>query len=682
MKRPFGTRSRSSNVIKKIAYLLLSLALILSPVAGVLPAVAAPKDMALQFDGTNDYVTFGNTRMTPGTLAGTPTWSTQANSKLGASSLTFNGSTAYVTFGAAPDLNATNFTVETWFYWTGAGTPASTGTGGISAIPLVTKGRGESETTGLNVNYFLGILGGRLAADFEAYSGGQNYPVTGLTTITTNAWHHAAATYNGTCWQLYLDGNADTTGTTCPGVAPDYSSTQHAGIATAMTSSGAREGYFAGRMDEVRIWNVARTQAEIQASMNSEILVPTTGLIGRWGLNDASASTTASNLNRLGVTSFTLEAWVKRDIGGVTMTTGGNGFDGGGGRPNGLYPVLTKGMGEGETPANINTNYILGITVDGYVGVDFEDTVGGANHPAWGTTLVPIGAWHHIAATYSGSCWALYVDGNPDPLNALVTQCPNATPESTSYQHPGLSAGINSSGGLGTGYFKGAIDEARIWNRALNASEILANRDLELTSGTGLLARWGLNEGTGTTVNSSVGTFPGTLTNGPTWVTTDITPPAAPTALTATPGSGSVGLSWTAPADLDVAGYNVYRSTTPAVPLTGPINGGTLVVGTSYIDAGRTNGTTYYYVVTAVDTSANQSVASNEVSATPLAKLGIGAAVRRHERLRDVWHGNGTRCNQFHTRDLVLLDGRRSGDHHIWHSGLAVCHPARQQRAW
>ena len=54
--------------------------------------LAAPKDTALQFDGTNDHVTFGDTRMTPvrflvHCLHGIHT----ANSKLGGSSLTFNG---------------------------------------------------------------------------------------------------------------------------------------------------------------------------------------------------------------------------------------------------------------------------------------------------------------------------------------------------------------------------------------------------------------------------------------------------------------------------------------------------------------------------------------------------------------------------------------------------------------
>ncbi len=364
----------------------------------------------------------------------------------------------------------------------------------------------------------------------------------------------------------------------------------------------------------MRIWNVARSQAEIQASMNSEILVPTAGLIGRWGLNDTSG-TTASNLNRLGVTAFTLESWVKRDVGGATMTTGTNGFDGNGGRPAGLYPVLAKGMGEGETPANVNTNYIMGITSDGFVGVDFEDTAGGANHPAWGTTSIPTGSWHHIAATYTGSCWALYVDGSPDPLNGLVSQCPNATPESTSYQRAGLSAGINSSGSLGTGFFKGTIDEARVWNRALDASEILANKNLELTSGTGLVARWGLNEGSGTTVNSSVGSFPGTLTNGPVWVTTDLTPPAAPTGLSATGGTRLVNLTWTANTEPDLAGYNLYRGTTTGGPYT-KVNT-PVITSASYSDTGLTNGTPYYYVLRAVDTSSNESGNSTEAVATP-----------------------------------------------------------------
>ena len=593
-------------------------------------AHAAPAGTALQFNGSNEYVTFGNTRMTPGTLTGGPTWNTSANSRLGASSLTFNGTNQYVTMGAAPDLGATNFTLETWFYWTGAGgttTTSGAGGGGLTAgaIPLVTKGRGEADGTTVDLNYFLGIQGGKLAADFEEGVGGPgplglNHAIIGSTTITTNTWHHAAVTYDSVnaVWYLYLDGVQDGTLDIGSNIPPRSDSIQHAAIGSALTSTGAAAGFFAGRIDEARIWNVVRTPAEIAASMNSEILVPTTGLLGRWGLNDASTSTTASNLNRLGVTSFTLEAWVKRDAGGVVMSTGTNGFDNAGGRPN-IYPVVTKGMGEGETPANLNTNYFLGITSTGFVGADFEDTATGGNHPAWGTTSIPVGEWHHIAATYTGSCWALYVDGISDTLDALATACPNATPESTSYQHPGLAAGLNSTGGLGAGYFAGTIDEARVWNRALLPIEIQTNKNLELTSGSGLLARWGINEGSGATIASSVGTFNGNLLNTPTWVSgfpmADSDPPAAPTNLSATAGSASVSFTWTANGESDLAGYNLYRGTTIGGQYT-KVNVA-LITGTSHTDTGLTNGTPYFYVLRAVDSSNNESGNSNEATATP-----------------------------------------------------------------
>jgi fibronectin type 3 domain-containing protein len=614
----FSTISRLSQWIVILSMLFSSM--------GVSPAKAAPAGTALQFNGSNQYVTFGNTRMIPGTLTASPTWNTSAASRLGSSSLTFNGSTQYVTFGTAPELGTATFTLETWFMRTGAGVGTGTGSGGIaSAIPLVTKGRAEAESSNVDMNFFLGIdaTSAKLVADFEEGPStggtlGLNHPITGNTVVTNNVWHHAAATYDGQTWKLYMDGNLDGTLTLSAPRPPRSDSIQHAALATAMNSTGVAAGFFQGSLDEARIWNYARTQAQIQGSMNSEILVPTTGLLGRWGLNDGSG-TTASNLNRLGATSFTLEAWVKRGTGGLTMSTGSLGFDGVGGRPNGIYPVLTKGMGEGESPANINTNYFLGITADGYVGADFEDMAGGVNHPAWGTTLVPTGTWHHIAATYTGSCWSIYLDGNLEALNGLAAACPNATPESTSYQYPALSAGINSTGGLGAGYFSGTIDEARVWNRALTQAEIQANKYSEITSDPSLLARWGMNESSGTTINSSVGAFPGTLTNGPAWVTgfPDGMAPAAPTSLSAVAGNAAINLTWQANSETDLAGYNLYRASVSGGPYT-KLNG-SLLTDTTYSDIGLTNGVTYFYVLTATDTSANESVYSSEVSATPQA---------------------------------------------------------------
>ena len=94
----------------------------------------------------------------------------------------------------------------------------------------------------------------------------------------------------------------------------------------------------------------------------------------------------------------------------------------------------------------------------------------------------------------------------------------------------------------------------------------------------------------------------------------DRTPPSAPTALTASAVSSSqIDLSW-APhpdPDSDLDHYNVYCSTTSG----GPYSRIDSVVESEYFDTGLAPDTTYYYVVTAVDTSGNESDNSVEASA-------------------------------------------------------------------
>ncbi len=228
------------------------------------------------------------------------------------SALFFNGASNHVTMGAATStLGATVFTLEAWIFRTGTGTTASTGTGGVSAYPIVTKGRGESETAGLNCNYFLGInAANQLVADFEAAAAtgittGQNYPVAGSSTIPFHQWVHVAASYDGNAtdgekWKLFVNGVKDTTASTTgvnpPANAhPEAISTQHFAIGTAMNSSGTREGTFLGLIDEVRVWNVARTEAEISANKSNE-LTSGVGLLARYGLGEGSGTTTASSV--------------------------------------------------------------------------------------------------------------------------------------------------------------------------------------------------------------------------------------------------------------------------------------------------------------------------------------------------------------------------------------------------
>lgn len=785
------------------------------------------------------------------------TASNEVNGKL-AAALSFDGTNDYVTFGPASGLNMHQFTLETWFYWTGGGTTASTGTGGISAIPLITKGRGESESATYNVNYFLGINGGKLAADFEAFSGGANYPVTASTTITQNTWHHAAVTYDGTCWNIYLDGKIEmlTGSTICPGIWSDYNSIQHAALGTALNSSGVAEGYFAGRMDEVRIWNVALSQAQIRAEINNQ-LSSGTGLVARWNVdegkgtviassigsfpgtlingtaftstapfnltldttppaipadlaaapgnttiglswsavgdsdlysyrvyrstmpgvpttspvativkptvaytdtgrsngqiyyyvitavdtsgNESGASnevnatpvgspptapsgltvtadatnysiinlgwtdnssdetgfeversttgiggtyslinTTAANAvsyknislspatlycyrvravnangpsgytsslcattvaegdhglqfngsnqyvtfgptTSLGAQNFTIETWFKRTGNGVAVSTGSNGIS--------MVPLVAKGAPEADG-SSVDENYVLGISSTGnYLAGDFETYAlcgirpAGDNNPIVGITPIVNDIWYHAAFTYDGTALKLYLNGNLE--QTLASTC---IPRYDNTQPAALGTML-TSGNNPNGYFAGILDEVRIWNFAKTQSEIRATINAENPGGTGLVARWGLNEGTDTVANSSVGSFPGTLTNGPTWITPgapynitfDTTPPAAPTGLYAIGASASVSLDWADNAEPDLAGYNVYRGTVSGV--YSKVNS-SIVTSSSYIDSGLTNGTEYYYVVRAVDNSANESTDSNEAYVIPQVEAG------------------------------------------------------------
>ena len=86
--------------------------------------------------------------------------------------------------------------------------------------------------------------------------------------------------------------------------------------------------------------------------------------------------------------------------------------------------------------------------------------------------------------------------------------------------------------------------------------------------------------------------------------------PPVPTGLTATAGNAQIILAWTA--STGAASYRVKRATATGGPYTQIAN----PAATTYTDTGLTNGTPYYYVVSAVNSS-GESANSSQASATP-----------------------------------------------------------------
>ena len=123
-----------------------------------------------------------------------------------------------------------------------------------------------------------------------------------------NSWYHLAGVYNGSTLKVYvngvLQGSVDVQGTPTLGTGVDIN------FAENPTWSGR---YFTGTMDEIRIWNVARTQEEIQANMAEELSGPEEGLVGYWNMNVGSGSVSydiSGNYNDGALMNMDETAWV------------------------------------------------------------------------------------------------------------------------------------------------------------------------------------------------------------------------------------------------------------------------------------------------------------------------------------------------------------------------------------
>lgn len=241
--------------------------------------------------------------------------------------LELGGTNAYVSFGPAPSLGLSQFTLEAWFRRDGDGRTTRTGTGGLKdAVPILCKGRSESGDDTHDVNWFLGIddVNDVLCADFEEGSAapdpGRNHGVFGTTHIVNGVWYHAAATYDGSRWKLYLNGDLEAE--LVVNREPQSASVQHAAIGAALDSNGRPDGFFAGVIDEARVWGLARSATEILAARDVPLVGTESGLVARWGLDEMAG--TSVNPTPAGAVPGTLigSNWSWAD--GAPLGQGGN----------------------------------------------------------------------------------------------------------------------------------------------------------------------------------------------------------------------------------------------------------------------------------------------------------------------------------------------------------------------
>jgi hypothetical protein len=183
---------------------------------------------------------------------------------------------------------------------------------------------------------------------------------------------------------------------------------------------------------------------------------------------------------------ITMAAWVNLD----TASNFSRIFDFGSGTSK--YMFLTPQNGA-------NGKIRFAVTTNSYSGEQFID----------GTSALPTGGWHHVAVTLNGSTGILYVDGVQVGSNSGMTIKPSDLGVTTQNW-------IGRSQYAGDPYLDGRVDDFRIYNRALTASEVthVMNGQSALPA-----AELPFNETSGTTANDVSGNgWNGTLTGGATMV--------------------------------------------------------------------------------------------------------------------------------------------------------------------
>jgi len=158
-----------------------------------------------------------------------------------------------------PDLTLNNdFTVEAWV-------KLETDIDGQDAIF-------GQEGPGPDINFFDSKLRIFSASD----------RIVANTPIVLDTWTHVAITRSGTSMKLYMNGVEDATG-------------EWDGALVLKAIGRGNQGFLAGQLDEIRVWNVARGPGQIIQNSKKSVPANSPGLIGYWAFNETGQVVTDSS---------------------------------------------------------------------------------------------------------------------------------------------------------------------------------------------------------------------------------------------------------------------------------------------------------------------------------------------------------------------------------------------------
>jgi concanavalin A-like lectin/glucanase superfamily protein/fibronectin type III domain protein len=286
----------------------------------------------------------------------------------------------------------------------------------------------------------------------------------------------------------------------------------------------------------------------------------------------------------------TVEAWVYQTAGAASQG------------------IIAKERAGGGLPYGVETN---GGVPGGYV-------TSGSHASAWGTTALAANAWTHVGMTYDGANVRLYLNGG---LVATRPQTGALT----------ASSGALSIGGSATWgeWFRGRIDDVRVYSRPLTAAEVQTDLTQPVVSAkpppaSSLVGAWSFDAGSGTTATDSSGRGNNGTLNGATWQTSG----RFGGAISFNGAGGNVSVPDNASLDLTNASTLeawIYPTSAPAFAavVAKERTGGGLPYGLE-----SASGVSDAYVNTGGNATARSSSALPVSSWTHLAQTYDGAAVR------------------------------------------------------
>jgi signal transduction histidine kinase/DNA-binding response OmpR family regulator/ligand-binding sensor domain-containing protein len=320
-------------------------------------------------------------------------------------------------------------------------------------------------------------------------------------------WTHIAGVTGKDGMKLYLNG--DLVGSN-PSTA-SFSALKNGALSRlgkTVTEKDTFDATFQGQMDEVRIWNVARTAEEIRENMSKQLTGNEPGLAALWNFEDGTPRDVTPNghdgvlagqaqvvetqrpaqdpallvketvLQLDGATGYaempalmlngntmTATAWVKQN---VTQQ----------GEP---HILRTRAVAERSGKDT------FGLYVDNsgtlhYNWMDIKETWD------WNSGLIPpVGSWFFVALVVTPTDATIYLDDGHGLKSATHGMNHEVMPMSV----PFLIGGDR----LGPRFWNGAIDDVRIWKKALTPEEIQASMNTAPAAGDpALLARWNFDD--------------------------------------------------------------------------------------------------------------------------------------------------------------------------------------------